>query len=252
MKRMKTRMIVWVVLCAFMSLNLAPAIYGQTSTPGPSGTATVTVPQFLEFTLRKVVRMSVAAGDTNPFTQGTDVSASPSFNFGTLSKQTDVSGNFLFMRGEFFYYVLMIASTSGRRYKITETGSLLTSTSGATIPRESVLLIPDYQWLDQLGGVAQGAPPGTASVGPVTSACNTESLIYQSDNGGLARLVRAILAISGPAAGAPAGVPFNFSLGTNGATGQGTRQDFTAWRPVTTDQASGPYTGTMQFTLTLN
>lgn len=248
---MKKKLLVWALVCSFMSLNLAPMVSAQTSATGPSGSATATVPQFLEFTLRTVKRMSVAAGDTNPFTQGTDVSASPSFNFGTLSKQLDpTTGSFLYMRGEFFYYVLMIAATSGRRYKISETGTQLTGTGGATLPRESVLLIPDYQWQDLLGGVAQGAPPGTALVGALTSASNTDSLVYQSDATGLGRLVRAIVAITGPAAGAAA--PFNYSLGYNGSIGQGTRQDYTLWRPITPDQAGGSYSGTITFTLVLN
>lgn len=150
----------------------------------------------------------------------------------------------------------MLAGTSGRRYKITETGTQLTEPLGHTIPRESVLLVPDYIWVDKLGTANQGAPPGTASVGPATSACNTDSLIYQSDSNGLGRIVRAVIAISGPAAGAPAGVPFNWSLGENVvggiAVGQGSRQDFTTWKPVTPDQFAGSYSGTITFTLTLN
>ena len=257
---MRKNIIVGVVLCAFLSLELAPVINAQTSTPGPTGSATAQVPQYLEFTLKTVKRMSVANGDADPFTQGTDISSSPTFSFGNLVKVTDTNpssltfGQFLFMRGEFFYYVLMIAATSGRRYKITESGDQLTGPLGATIPKESVLLVPDYQWLDKLGGVAQGAPPGTAVLGPVASATSgaTENLVYQSDNNGLGRLLRSILAISGPPASAPAGVPFNFSLGTNGSTGQGTRQDFTQWKPITQDQPSGSYSGAIRFTLTLN
>lgn len=246
---MKKRLIVWTVVCALLALETAPMTYAQTSAAGPTGSATAQVPQFLEFTLSRVVRMSVAAGDTNPFTQGT-ILTTPAFNFGTLARVTDAQGNFLFMRGEFFYYVLMIAATSGRRYKITETGTQLTGPGGVLLPRESVLLVPDYQWLDQLGGVAQGAPPGTAQVGPVVSASNTDSLVYQSDNAGLGRLVRTVIAISGPAAGSS--FPFNYSLGFNGAVGQGARQDFTAWRAIGPDQTSGAYSGQITFTLVLN
>lgn len=250
---MNRKIIVAVLIGVFMSLGLAPAIYGQTSQGGPSGTATATAPSYLEFALSKVVRMSVAAGDTDPFTQGTDVSASPSFNFGTLFKQTDSTGKFLFMRGEYFYYVLMVAATSGRRYKITESGAQLTGPGGATLAQESVLLVPDYQWKDKMGSVEQGAPPSGAYVGSVTSATKgtgVESLVYQSDNAGLGRLVRTILGVGGPGSGTT--YPQNYSLGYNGTSGQGTKQEYTSWKPVTQDQVSGAYNGSITFTLTLN
>ncbi|MFB3919338.1 MAG: hypothetical protein ACE14U_04630 [Candidatus Velamenicoccus archaeovorus] len=246
---MKKGSIIWVVVCAFLALNVAPLATAQTTAVGPSGSASATVQSFLEFSLARVVQMSVANGDTDPFTQGT-IQTTPSFDFGKLNPQTDTTGKFLYMRGEYFYYVLMIAASSGRRYKITETGSQLTGPGGATIPRESVLLVPDYQWQDKLGGVSQGAPPGTAQVGSVTSACNTDSLVYQSDTSGGSRLVRAIIAISGPASGST--YPFNYSNGYNGSVGQGTKQEYTSWKAVGADQAAGRYTGTITFTLVLN
>lgn len=245
---MKKGLIIWVAVCAFLALNVASPATAQTTVDGPSGPASATVQSFLEFSLAQVVQMSVANGDTDPFAQGT-IQTTPSFDFGELSPQTDASGKFLYMRGEYFYYVLMIAASSGREYKITETGSQLTGPGGATIPRESVLLIPDYQWLDELGGVAQDAPPGTAQVGPAASACNTDSLVYQSDTNGASRLVRAILAISGPPAGAT--YPFNWSGGYDGSVGQGSMQEYTSWKPVGADQVAGDYTGTITFTLTL-
>lgn len=244
---MKKKLIAGLVVFAILGLNVSPAVNAQTTTI--SGTASTTVPAFLEFTLSRVVKMSVAAGDSDPFTQGT-ILTTPSFNFGNLVRVNDASGTFLFMRGEFFYFVLMIAATSGRRYKITETGTQLSTITGALLPKESVVLTPDYQWLDQLGGVAQGAPPTGASVGPAATASNSNALVYQSDNAGLGRLVRAVIAIAGPPTGSS--FPFNFSLGHNGATGQGTRQDFTTWKPVTMDQPSGSYSGTITFTLVLN
>ncbi len=249
MTNMKRGMMIWMVMCAFLALNVAPLAMAQTTAVGPSGTASATVQSTLEFSLAQVVQMSVANGDTDPFTQGT-IQTTPSFNFGKLSALKDNQGNFLYMHGEYFYYVLMIAASSGRRYKITETGSQLTGPGGATIARESVLLVPDYQWQDKLGGVAQGAPPGMAQVGPVTSACNTDSLVYQSDSAGGSRLVRAIIAISGPAAGSK--YPYNYSGGYNGSAGQGTKQEYTAWKAIGADQTAGTYTGTITFTLVLN
>ncbi len=246
---MKHKMLVLLLVCALALFSMPDLSFAQTSAAGPSGPATATVPAALEFTLSRVVQLNADTGESDPFTQGI-IQTSPSFNFGTLRKVTDAAGNVLYMRGQFYYYVLMIAATSGRRYKISETGTQLTSATGGTLPRESVLLIPDYQWLDQLGGVAQGAPPTGASVGPATSASNTDSLVYQSDTGGLARLVRAIVTIGGPAAGDTS--PSNFSLGHNGSIGSGIKQSFALWTPITPNQASGTYTGTMTFTLVLN
>jgi hypothetical protein len=259
---MKNKIIVWVVVCALMGLDLVPAALAQTTQAGPSGPASAQVPQFLEFSLKVVKQMDSTTFNpsTSPFDQGVDVSASPSFNFGNLSSVNDTNpasatfGQFLFMRGRFFYYVLMIAATSGRRYKITEKGQQLVGPAGASLPNEAVLLVPEYQWQDQLGGVIQGAPPGSAFIGPVTAATSTsgttEQLVYQSDNNGLGRIVRAIVAISGPSAGDTK--PSNWSLGVNGSSGQGTKQSFASWKPVTPDQVSGAYSGTVTFTLTLN
>ncbi|MFH0940246.1 MAG: hypothetical protein V1840_00120 [Candidatus Omnitrophota bacterium] len=259
---MRKKIVVCLVMCAFLALEVAPLCYAQTSVTGPGGPASASVPQFLEFSLKTVKKMTSTSFDPtiSPFLQGTDVSLSPSFDFGNLSKVTDTNpisttfGQFLYMRGQYFYYVLMIASTSGRRYIITESGTQLTGPGGAKIANESVLLVPDYQWQDVVGGVAQGAPPSGASVGPVTAATSTtgatQSSVYQSDLGGLGRLVRAVVAISGPAAGSTS--PTNTSLGTNGSSPQGTPQSFTAWKPITSDQVSGSYSGTVTFTLTLN
>lgn len=261
------KVIVWVIVCAFLGLDLAPAAFAQ-STPGPGGTSSATVIQLLEFSLKTVKKMRSGI-DTDPFNQGTDVSGSPNFTFGNLSKVTDTTvgsstfGQFLYMRGEFFYYVLMIAATSGRKYKITETGSALTGPNGATLPLGSVMLVPDYQWQDQAGIVGSTttallAPPGSAFVGPITSACLSNSMIYQSDSAGQGRLVRAVIGIGGPSSGS---VPFNFSLGTNGSTGQGVQQNFDGtlagqsgikWTPVTPDQVAGTYNGTITFSLVLD
>ena len=259
---MRKKIVVCLVVCAFLAMDVAPLCYAQTSATGPGGPASASVPQFLEFSMKVVKRMDSATFNPliSPFDQGTDVSTSPSFNFGNLSKVMDTNpasltfGQFLYMRGQYFYYVLMLASTSGRRYMITESGTQLSGPGGAKIANESVLMVPDYQWQDTIGGADQLAPPTGASVGPVTAATSTtgatQSLVYQSDNGGLGRIVRAIVGISGPVAGTTS--PTNTSQGTNGTSPQGTPQSFTAWKPITPDQVSGAYSGTITFTLTLN
>jgi hypothetical protein len=242
------RVVVAMIVFVLAGMQVVPLGYAQTSATGPSGQASATVNTSLEFSLARVVRMESGV-DTDPWNEGT-IMTTPSFNFGALVPVEDTDGTLLYMRGTYFYYVLMSAATAGRRYAIRETGGQLTSGS-RTLPRESVLLYPDYQWADQLGGVAQGAPPGTASVGAVTTASATDSLVYQSDTLGQSRIVRAILAISGPAAGFT--YPTNYSRGHDGlGVGQGTQQQYTSWKPIGLDQAAGTYTATMTFTLVLN
>jgi hypothetical protein len=247
---MMKKILAMVMVCAMMGLQLASVGYAQTTAVGPSGSSSASVPSFLEFSLSQVVKMDPDAGDTDPWTQGT-VQTSPSFDFGTLIPVKDpVTNATLYMRGQFYYYVLLLASTSGRKYKITETGTQLVGPGGATIAKESVFMAPDYQWLDKLGTASQLGPPNGAVLGPVASACLTDSLVYQSGTTGDSRIVRAVLAIGGPQAGDT--VPANYSLGHNGSAGQGTKQLMSTWKPITGSQKSGDYTGTMTFTLVLN
>jgi hypothetical protein len=226
---MMKKMLTMVIVCAMMGLQFAPAAYAQTSAAGPSGTSTAIVPSFLEFSLARVVRMDPLV-DTDPL--------------------RDANNAILYMRGQYYYYVLLLASTSGRRYRINQTGTQLTGTGSSTLSRNSVFLVPDYQWQDQLGTSDQGAPPNGAVLGSVASACQTNTQVYQSGSTGDSRIVRAIIAIGGPLAGE--NYPTNYSLGHDGATTQGTKNEMTSWVPVTPAQASGTYTGTVTFTLVLN
>jgi hypothetical protein len=245
---MMKRVIACVVVMV-MAMPVVPA-FSQTSAVGPSGTSTAVVDSSLEFSMKVVKKME--SGQTDPWNQGTDVSASPSFDFGKLVPVTDSTGKFLYMRGTYFYYVLMLASTSGRAYKITETGTQMTNTStGKSLANESVLMVPDYQWSDKFdknSTVTQGAPPGTAYVGAATSACLTDSLVYQSDVDGKGRIVRAAIGIGGPSSG---NYPSNYKYGMNDSTGQLPKQEYTSWKPVTQDQAAGTYKGSVTFTLVL-
>lgn len=245
---MVKRVVVAIMVFVLAGLQVVPMGYAQTSATGPSGQASATVPAYLEFVLSRVVRMDPNV-DSDPWNDGT-IMTTPSFNFGGLLPVEDADGNLQYMRGTYYYYVLLMAATSGRRYAIRETGGQLTSGT-RTIPRQSVLLYPDYQWADMLGESAQGAPPGTATVGSVTTACATDSLVYQSDTTGASRIVRAILAITGPAAGDD--YPTNYSRGHDGlGVGQGTAQQYTSWLPIGYDQYPGTYAATFTFTLVLN
>ncbi len=253
------KIMVTVAVCALLSTSAAPLALAQTTAVGPTGSAKAYVPYLLEFSMNIVKKMDSTAGETDPWNQGVEIDpAAVGFNFGDLESLYDTDptsptyGQFLYMKGTYYYYVLLLAATSGRRYKITETGSQLSGVGGL-LARESVLLIPDYQWQDKLGGVAQGGPPSGAYLGPVASATPlTESLVYQSDTNGESKIVRAVVAITGPAAGAL--YPYNWTLGYNGTVpgAGGSQQFYSSWKPITLAQKGGDYTGSVTFTLVLN
>ncbi len=256
---MLKKTIIMVAVAALLATGAAPLAWAQTSTTGPTGSAKANVPFLLEFSMNIVKKMDSTAGETDPWNQGVQINpASDGFNFGQLQQVYDTDptsltyGQFLYMKGHYYYYVLLLAATSGRRYKITETGNQMTGTGG-TLARESVLLIPDYQWQDTLGGVAQLAPPSGAYLGPPASATPlSESLVYQSDINGVSRIVRAIVAITGPPKGAQ--YPYNWTFGYNGPDpgSGGSQQFYSSWKPVTLAQKGGDYTGSVTFTLVLN
>jgi len=256
---MLKKAIIMVAVAALAATGALPMGWAQTSATGPTGEAKANVPNLLEFTMNIVKKMDSTKGETDPWNQGVKINpATAGFDFGQLQPLYDTDptsptyGEFLYMKGQFYYYVLLMAATSGRRYKITEAGTQLTG-GGTTLPRESVVLIPDYQWLDEIGEVAQLAPPTGAYLGPPATATPVlESLVYQSDLNGETRIVRAIVAITGPAKGAK--YPFNWSLGYNGSSpgAGGSKQEYTTWKPIGLNQKSGDYKGSITFTLVLN
>lgn len=242
---MKRKVVVIVAICAFVVLGLSQGAFAQVTKTGP---ATVQVPQFMEFSMADVYKMNSADGaDADPWTDGEKIIGTPSFDFGQLSALTDdgtPTGKFLYMQGQYYYYIMMIASTSGRQYYISSSGT------GFTGIENAIVLVPDYQWLDELvEGVGQGAPPSGSRVGPASSAVGTGHLIYQSGSSGQGRLVRAVVGIMGPLAGETK--PFSCILGHNGDVEQGGRLNFDNWSPVTKDTPAGTYSGSISFTLTL-
>ncbi len=242
---MKKRMIAMVVICAFAVLGLSQDAFSQVT---KTGGASVVVPQFMEFSMADVYKMESADGaDADPWTDGVKITGTPSFDFGELSAQTDdgtSTGRFLYMKGTYYYYVMMIASTSGRQYYVSSSGT------GFTGIENAIVLVPDYQWLDELTeDVPQGAPPTGSRVGTAVSVVGASHLVYQSGSAGLGRLVRAVVGILGPLEGEK--LPFSCYSGHNGETEQGARLSFTNWKPVTKDTPGGSYSGTISFTLTL-
>ncbi|MDD5617883.1 MAG: hypothetical protein PHG69_02210, partial [Candidatus Omnitrophica bacterium] len=208
-------------------------------------------PQFLEINaILRTVEFNGTGYDINW------ASTPTSLNFGTLVPVVNnVTGEFYYMTGSNAYAVVMYPVTSGRAYKIVQTGSDLSDGAGHTIVPGAYVMTPDYQYADTLGGVAQGAMPAGASLAAPQSAVDTGigNDVYTSNTAGTSKAIRAFMAITGPDAD---GNIRNYSQGHNGATGVGTAQYYQQgtvgdWDPVTQDQYPASYSGSVTFTLNL-
>lgn len=207
------------------------------------GTAYATVPQILELVSGgiKQIDANESLGD-NPWLYP---NATSGFDFGTLV-YSSTEGYFT---GADFYVSLMTPVTSGRPFRITMTGTSLTGSTGQ-IPDNAFLNIPDYQYLDEIPqGTAQDAMPADAFCGSVSSAVGTHTVYEDGGTTGETRIVRGIVAISGPPVGES--YPVNYSRGHDGATGVGTKNEFSSWAPVTTNSPSGDFVGSVTYTLSL-
>ncbi|MBL7130629.1 MAG: hypothetical protein ISS45_04430 [Candidatus Omnitrophica bacterium] len=171
--------------------------------------------------------------------------ATNGFDFGTLVYLEEEG----YLVGANFYVTLMIPVTSGRAYRITESGTSLIG-EGDPIPDNAFLNIPSYQYLDELGNETQGVMPGDAFCGPVTSAAGNGHVVYEDGgDSGEIRIIRGIIAIGQPPV--DENYPINYPGGYNGAQGIGTKYEFTSWEPVTPNQQPGDYDGSVTFTLSL-
>jgi hypothetical protein len=171
--------------------------------------------------------------------------ATNGYDLGTLLYQSD-QGYFI---GANYYCTLMIPVTSGRPYRIVQSGTSLTGANG-TIADNGFMQIPSYQWSDVLGNATQGAPPADAFCGAITSAAGSGHVVYE-DGGtsGVTKIIRGIVSIGQPEAGQT--YPRNFSRGYNGNQSQGTEQVFSSWTPVGAETQPGDYSGSVTYTLNL-
>lgn len=221
------------------------AVAANTATFGVGAT----VPSYLE--INAILRTVAYNATTSSY--DIDWGSSPSsLDFGTLVEVNNAQGVFSHMAGANAYAVVMYPTTAGRAYTILEEGGTLQNGSGDTIPNAAYVMTPDYQQLDTLGGVAQGAMPFGASLASPQSAVGTRT-VYTSDTNGGTRAIRAFLAITGPDS---SGNIMNYSQGHNAGTGVGTAQYYQqgevgSWQPVTRDQPSGSYSGSVTFTVNL-
>ena len=247
---MLRKLIIGAIVCNFMFMLLSVisttdnSLVAQTTTI--NGAAYATVPQVLELVSGGIREIPAdAPSDANPW----DYPAVTEMNFGQLTYNSTLG----YMTGDYSYTTLMIPVTSGRPYRVTVTGGPITGPGNFT--KNALLNIPDYQYLDEFvygnTAVAQGAMPAGAFCGPVSSVVGTNTVYEDGGAEGEARIVRGIVAISGPPVGES--YPVNYSRGHNGATPDpsGTKQEFTAWEPLTIDTRDGDYQCDITYTLNL-
>ena len=173
------------------------------------------VPEELELT--HYIRYAPPGGD--PYGPGSGDATS--IDFGTLS-WNDI--NNIWVANEYFT-VFLIANSSGRAYRIQQ--SSLGLASGGADLNNNLLMTPDYQENDELGGNPQGAMPAGDSLGAADLAFGINKAIYNGD-AGLSRIIRCYYGLATGAPGEPAGA-----------------------EPIISDQLSGAYTGTITFSLVL-
>lgn len=175
-----------------------------------------TVPQ--ELGLVSWIRYAPPGGD--PY--GTGSGDATSLNFGTLTKDT----TFHTWVADKYFTVFMVATTSGRSYRIQQTCTNFLS--GSQGLNNSLIMTPDYITADEMvSGTPQGGIPTGDSVGSADLAVGANKVIYNG-NAGLARIVRAYYGLATGETGEPSGA-----------------------EPIVGDQVSGTYNGTITFSVVL-
>lgn len=248
--QMLRKLIIGAIVCNFVFMLLSVisttdnSLVAQTTTIG--GTAYATVPQILELVSGGIRQIpATAPNDANPW----EYPNATSFDFGTLQYNSTLG----YMTGENYFTTLMVPVTSGRPYRISIEGSAISGPGNFT--DNALLNIPDYQYLDELPeGTPQGAMPTDAFCGGVSSVVGSHTVYEDGGTDGESRIIRGIVAISGPtleAVGLGYTKPINFSGGHDGSDGVGSAQPFDDWAPITADTRDGDYSCDITYTLNL-
>lgn len=126
-----------------------------------------------------------------------------------------------------YFTVFLMATSSGRPYRIEQTNTGFSF--GTTDLNNSLIMTPDYQTKDEIiTGKPQGSMPSGDSFGTAGLAFGDNKVIYNG-NSGKARIARAYYGLStGDADNEPAGA-----------------------EPITGDQLTGTYSGTILFSVVL-
>lgn len=182
-------------------------------------TASVSVRAVVPSALELSSWMRYAPPEGDPY--GTGSGDATSLDFGTLTWDSQYS---IWTAGRYFT-VFLVANTSGRAYRLQQSCSGFYM--GGTNLNSSLIMTPDYQSADELGGIAQGSMPAQDSLGTASLAVGTNKVIYNG-NAGIAKIVRAYYGLATGASGEPTGAV-----------------------PITGDQPSGTYSGTITFSVVL-
>lgn len=179
-----------------------------------------------------------------------------SLAYGTLSEREGAGG----LWGENGYAAVFFPVSSGRRYQILWTGTVLTGPGGAQIGAgadnqtgstvDAYLVQPDYVYQDKWEGQWEQGSCDGCRVGEIAKVASTNEDVFTSNNAGEGAIVRAYLGVTG----IPQGTWVNYSEGRDGDTGIGNSQPYvygSFWDVVTTSQRAGSYTGSVTFTLNL-
>ena len=174
-----------------------------------------TVPQQLE--LSSWIRYAPPGVD--PYGQGSGDATSLDFGILVFSDTYDI------WTASKYFTVFLLAASSGRAYRIeqTNTGFVL----GSTTLDNNLIVTPDYQSGDMIAGTAQGAIPSGDNFGNESLSLGTNKVIYNGTSG-LTRIARAYYGLATGETGEPSGA-----------------------KPITGDQVSGTYTGTITFSVVL-
>ena len=188
------------------------------------------IPQMLDLELHiYTIDANADPATMNPFSYPEAIPRA--MNFGTLTFADTPQDNNHVWRSSVYFTAILVARTSGRPYKISQTCAGIVN--GANNLNKNVLMTPGYQAEDLLNkdnpNSQQGPMPGTQNKAKAfTVGANKE--IYNSDPLGLSRIIRCYygLATGNPADNEPVG-----SL------------------PVTADAAAGNYSGSVTFSVVL-
>ena len=204
------------VIAALIAFSLVSAGLISNAATTASFGVQAEVPQ--ELSLSSWIRYAPPGGD--PY--GTGSGDASGLDFGTLTKDTTYG----IWTPEKYFTVFLLASTSGRPYRIQQ--SCTSFLSGTKSLNTSLIMTPDYESLDEIvEDESQGSMPSGDSLGSAALAVGVNKVIY-TGNAGLSRIVRAYYGLATGDSGEPSGA-----------------------EPITADQVSGTYSGTVTFSVVL-
>lgn len=174
-----------------------------------------TVPQQLE--LSSWIRYAPPGVD--PY--GTGSGDATSLNFGTLV----FNDTYNIWEATKYFTVFLLAASSGRPYRIQQSNTGFSL--GSTNLNNSLIMTPDYKSDDEIvSGTPQGSIGGD-SYGAEGLALGISKVVFNG-NSGKSRIARAYYGLATGETGEPSGA-----------------------EPITTDQVSGTYSGTITFSAVL-